>query len=104
MRFFMKVTMPVEAANAKAKAGTLGKVIQSIQAELKPEAAYFTSEGGKRTAYVFFHMEDSSQIPKVAEPWFLAFNAGVDIHAAMNAEDVAKGLAGIERLAKKYAA
>ena len=39
----MKVVIPVETGNAAAKTGTLGKTIQSILEELKPESAYFTS-------------------------------------------------------------
>jgi hypothetical protein len=36
MRFLVKVSMPVEAGNAAAKAGKLGATIQSILADLKP--------------------------------------------------------------------
>src|SRR5262245_55120109 len=39
MRVLLKVNMPVEAANAAAKAGKLGSTIQSILDDLKPEAA-----------------------------------------------------------------
>ena len=38
MRFLLKVTIPVESGNAAAKAGKLGATIQSILADLKPEA------------------------------------------------------------------
>ena len=40
MRFLLKVTIPVESGNAASKAGKLGTTIQSILAELKPEAVY----------------------------------------------------------------
>ena len=42
MRFLLKVNIPVESGNAAAKAGKLGATIQSILADLKPEAVYFT--------------------------------------------------------------
>jgi hypothetical protein len=42
MRFLVKVNIPVESGNAAAKAGKLGSTIQSILADLKPEAVYFT--------------------------------------------------------------
>ena len=45
---------------------------------------------------------EPSQIPRIAEPWFLAFNASVEIRRAMNPEDLAKAASDIERGAKKY--
>ena len=46
MRFLLKVNIPVESGNAAAKAGKLGATIQSILADLKPEAVYFTDNNG----------------------------------------------------------
>ncbi|MFZ0888561.1 MAG: hypothetical protein WA005_08930 [Candidatus Binataceae bacterium] len=94
--------MRVEAGNAAARDGKLGRTIQSIVADLKPEAAYFIAEKGKRTALIFFDLPDSSHIPAVAEPWFLAFDAEVEIIPAMNAEDLAKAAPDIEKAVKKY--
>jgi len=102
MRFLMKVNIPVEAGNAAAKAGKLGTTIQSILADLKPEAAYFTDEGGDRTAFIFFEMQDASQIPAIAEPWFLAFSARVELHAVMVPADLAKAGPAIEQAVKTY--
>jgi len=41
MRTLLRVTIPVEAGNAAAKAGSLGSAIEKILADLKREAAYF---------------------------------------------------------------
>ena len=95
--------MPVEQGNAAAMSGTLGSTIQKILADLKPEAAYFVSENGQRTALVFFDMQNSSQVPAVAEPWFLAFNASITIVPVMTPQDLAEGAAGIERAVKNFA-
>jgi hypothetical protein len=102
MRFMLKAILDTEKANAAARAGTLGKTIQAIVAELKPETAYFTDDHGKRTAYVFFELRDASQIPAAAEPWFQAFNAHLEFHPVMVAKDLAKAGTGIEHAARKY--
>ena len=102
MRFFVKAHLDVEAANVLAKQGKLGSTIQSILEDLKPEAAYFVADEGMRTAYLIVDLQDASQIPALAEPWFLAFNASIDAQPAMVAEDLAKAAPAIERAAKKY--
>ena len=103
MRFLLKVNIPVESGNAAAKAGKLGSTIQAILAELKPEAAYFLDDDGQRSGLIFLEMQDASQIPAIAEPWFLAFNASVSLHPVMRPEDLARAGAAIESAVKKYA-
>jgi hypothetical protein len=102
MRFLVKVNIPIEAGNRAAKAGKLGTTIQSILADLKPEAVYFTDDNGQRTAFLFLEMQDASQIPAIAEPWFLAFNASLEIHPVMVPDDLTKAGSAIEAAVKKY--
>jgi hypothetical protein len=102
MRFLMKVNIPVEAGNAAAKAGKLGSTIAAILADIKPEAVYFTDENGQRTGYVIFDMQDASQIPAIAEPWFLAFNASIAIHPVMIPDDLARAGSAIEKAVQAY--
>jgi hypothetical protein len=102
MRCLLKVTIPVEAGNTAISDGSLPQTTESILAELKPEAAYFAEDNGKRTAFIFFDLKDTSQIPGVAEPWFLAFNAQVEFHPAMNLEDLKRATPGIEKAVKNY--
>lgn len=103
MRMLLRVSIPVETGNAAAKAGTLGSTVEQILADLKPEAAYFyADDNGNRAGSVVFDMKDTSQIPAIAEPWFLAFNATVSIRPVMSAKDLAKGGAGIAKAAKRY--
>ena len=42
-----------------------------------------------------------SDVPRIAEPWFLAFEADVSFHIVMSPEDLGK--AGLEDLGKKWA-
>jgi hypothetical protein len=80
-----------------------GATIQSIQADLKPEAVYSTDDNGQRAGYVFLDMQDASEIPAIAEPWFLAFKTGSEIHPVMRPEDLAKAGGENETAVKKYA-
>ena len=43
------------------------------------------------------------QIPAIAEPWFLAFNASIEIHPVMTLDDLAKAGGAIENAVKKFA-
>jgi len=102
MRFMLKVNIPNDAGNAAARAGKLGKTIKAILDEQKPEAVYFTDNLGQRTGYLFIEMADAAQIPAFAEPWFLAFNARIELHPVMTPEDLAKAAPGIERAVERY--
>jgi len=91
MRMLLRVSIPVETGNAAAKAGTLGTKIEEILADLKPEAAYFFADDhGNRSGSIVFDMKDSSEIPAIAEPWFLAFNAKVSFRPVMSPQDLQK--------------
>ena len=102
MRFLVKASFDVESGNSLARDGRLGATIQSILEELKPEAAYFLAEDGERAAFLFVEMDDASQIPAVAEPWFLALNASVSFTPVMVAEDLMKAGPAIDQAVKKY--
>jgi hypothetical protein len=104
MRMLFTASIPTDAGNAAAKAGTLGSTIEKILADLKPEAAYFVADdNGCRSAWIIFDMKDTSEIPAVAEPWFLAFNATVSIRPVMNPQDLAKASGSISKAIEKYA-
>jgi hypothetical protein len=102
MRMMMKVSLPVETGNAAARSGELGKTIRGILEIMKPEAAYFAEEDGKRTGFIFFDMKDSSELPAVAEPWFLAFNASLTVRPAMNLQDLANAGPSMQRAVETY--
>ena len=102
MRMMLTASLPNEPFNSLVRAGTAGTIIQEILAQLKPEAAYFSEDNGERTGYIFFDMKDSSELPTIAEPWFLAFNARLTVRPAMNGNDLANASSGIERAVKGY--
>ena len=84
--------MPVESGNQAIKDGTLAAVVQRTAERWKPEAMYFTTFHGERTAYLVFDLPDSSGIPSFAEPFFTELNAGVELAPVMNGDDLQKGL------------
>jgi len=102
MRMLMKVSMPVEVSNRAIVDGSFGKTVQAILEEQKPEAVYFIADNGKRTGHIIVNLKDLSELPALAEPWFQAFNASIEITPAMTPQDLAAGAAGMERAAKKY--
>ena len=102
MRFLIKVSIPVEAGNKLVREGTLGERMGRILSELKPEAAYFTTDGGMRTGFIVADIKDPHQMPSIAEPWFLALGAGVEFHPAMTPEDLQKAGPDLARAGKTY--
>jgi hypothetical protein len=76
MRTLMQIAIPVEAGNKAARTGAFGKPFKKILDAMKPEAAYFTTTATGEWIHRL-RLEDTSQIPAVAEPFFLAYNARV---------------------------
>lgn len=93
----MKVQIPVEAGNEAIRTKQLPGIIEASMAQLKPEASYFFAEGGVRTALFFFDLADPSQIPVVAEPFFMGANAAVSMVPVMNPEELQAGLGQLSR-------
>lgn len=93
MRMLVRIQVSTEDGNRAIQDGTFPTVLEKASEELKPEAAYFVAEDGKRTFYWFLEMEDQSELPWVAERFFNGLNATVQTTPAMTFEDVQKGLA-----------
>jgi hypothetical protein len=103
MRMLMQIAIPVESGNQAARSGALGPSFQKIIDSLRPEAAYFTaSANGERGGFIVFDLKDTSQIPAVVEPFFLAYNARVTLAPVMDAKDLAKASSGIEKAVKEH--
>lgn len=92
MRTMLRCTLEVNASNAALTEGRLPTIIGKLMELTKPEAAYFTSDGGQRTIYVFFDMKDSSEMPPIGELMFTNFNARVELQPVMNQEELQRGL------------
>ena len=97
MRVMMKVSIPVGAGNRGIKEGTLPKTILGFMDQFKPEAAYFLTEHGKRTAFFFVDLKEPSAIPVMAEPFFKNFEAEIECTPAMNVEEMKAGVAKVSQ-------
>jgi len=97
----LNVTIPHDSFNAAVKDGTAGQKLGRILGELKPEAVYFTEQQGRRGAILIVDIADPSKIPAVCEPWFLSFNADVELRIVMSPEELQK--AGLDEIGKKWA-
>lgn len=94
MRMMMKSQLEVEATNLAIADGTINQVFDKVFATAKPEALYFLTEGGRRTAYAIFDMTSPDVIPMLAEPMFQSLGAEVAFYPVMTADELQKGLAG----------
>jgi len=97
----MMLQFPIEPFNTLTRNGTVGAKMKAILDETKPEAAYFTAMDGHRGGVLVVDLKNPSDIPALAEPWFLTFNATVDFSIAMTPEDL--GHADLGALGKKWA-
>ena len=102
MRMLLKLTIPNGAGNRLAAAGKLGSTIKTLLEEIKPEAAYFIAEHGRRTGVLVVNLERAADIPAIAEPLFLALEAEVEMHPCMLPEDLAQAGPAIESAARRY--
>ena len=100
MRFLMHISFPPEQFNKAVLDGSVNQKMSRVLEDLKPEAAYFCAESGKRGGYFVVNLERAADMPRYAEPWFLMFNATVEFLPTMTPADLRE--AGLDDLAKKW--
>ena len=100
MRMMMLVQLPLEPFNTAVRNGTAGPKMKKSLDDIKPEAAYFGEREGKRGGILIVNLNSPSEVPKLAEPWFLTFDASVEFRVVMTPEDLAKS--DLEALGKKW--
>ena len=100
MQLMLNVTMPHEPFNSLVRNGTAGSTLEKIMEAIKPEAVYFTEQGGHRGAIIIVNVKNASDIPSIAEPFFLKFNADCKMRIVMSPEDLAQAV--LDNLGKKW--
>ncbi len=101
MHVLLNISLPHHEFNAAVKDGTAGEKLKRILDDAQTESVYFTEQHGLRSVVMVAELADPSKIPALAEPWFLTFNANVEIKVVMTPADLAK--AGLDSLGKKWA-
>lgn len=101
MKMLLTVEIPHEPFNSLVRSGKAGEILERILETIKPEAAYFTEQDGTRGAVLVIDVQNSSDVPSFAEPFFLNFQANCKFRILMSPEDLQK--AGLEALGKKWA-
>ena len=100
MQMLMHVRFPIDPFNAAVRDGSAGQKIQRILEAIKPHASYFTAGNGQRGGILVVTVNEPSDIPSLAEPFFLTFDAKVEFEPFMTAEDL--GRAGLDSLGKEW--
>ncbi|WP_405015169.1 DUF3303 family protein [Kitasatospora sp. NBC_01539] len=93
MRMLLTVQMDTEKANKLIEDDRLTEFMQTAVGRLRPEAAYFGAQEGRRTGFIVFDLDEASDIPSIAEPFFTELGAKVSFIPVMNLDDVRDGLA-----------
>ncbi|MGA7201151.1 MAG: hypothetical protein WBX26_04925 [Candidatus Cybelea sp.] len=100
MRMLMHIKLPLEPFNSAVRDGSAGPKMQRILEAIKPEASYFSEQHGQRGGTLVVNVNEPADVPRLAEPWFLTFNAEVELRVAMTPEDLAH--ANLEGLGKTW--
>ena len=68
----LKFSFPTTAeSNAWIRDGSIGQKLESIFEAIQPEAAYFCPVDGVQGGYLIVNPDEASEIPPMAEPFFL---------------------------------
>jgi hypothetical protein len=98
MRMLMHIKLPLEPFNGAVRDGSVEPKMKRVLEATNPEASYFSEQDGYRGGILIVNVNEPADVPRLAEPWFLTFNAQVEFKIAMTPEDLGRAdLAGLGR-------
>jgi hypothetical protein len=100
MRMLIDLDFPPEPFNSYIRDGSIGTRLGKVLGEIKPEAAYFATRNGRRGGTLVVNVSSPADPPRIAEPFFIMFNAAVEFDVCLTPEDL--GAAGLEEMGKKW--
>jgi hypothetical protein len=92
MRVLVRAIIPVTTGNKMVKDPNFLRNIEDYIKKFNCEASYFTEVNGNRTMVFVLDLPSSDTIPAIAEPLFQGYDANVEIHPAMNLDDLKKAI------------
>ena len=92
MRVLVRAIIPVTTGNKMVKDPNFLRNIEDYIKKFNCEASYFTEVNGNRTMAFVLDLPSPDTIPAIAEPLFQGSDANVEIHPAMNLDDLKKAI------------
>lgn len=92
MRVLVRAIIPVTTGNKMVKDPNFLRNIEDYIKKFNCEASYFTEVNGNRTMVFVLDLPSPDTIPAIAEPLFRGYDANVEIHPAMNLDDLKKAI------------
>jgi hypothetical protein len=96
MRVLVRAMIPTPAGNKVLKDPNFMKNLEDYIHKFNCEAAYFFPLNGNRTMAFVLDLPSQDMLPAVAEPLFQNFEANVEVHPAMNLDDLKKGISNMK--------
>ena len=96
MRVLVRAMIPTVAGNKMVKDPNFLKNLEEYIQKFNCEAAYFTEVNGSRTMVLILDLPSTEMIPAIVEPLFQGFDANVEIHPAMNLDDLKKAISNMK--------
>lgn len=102
MKYLMKIKIPNPYGNELIMDPQFGDKMKNALEEVKAENAYFTSVDGCRCGFIVVDINNASQIPQVAEPFFLWLHADIDFYPVMTPQDLGQAVPYIQNAVQKW--
>lgn len=97
LRVLLKAMIPTTQGNQMVKDPNFLKNIENYINMFNCEASYFTEMDGNRTFIFVLDLPNTDMIPAIAEPLFQGYDADVEIHPAMNFDDLKNAISKMQR-------
>ena len=92
MRVLVRAMIPTAAGNKMVKDPNFLKNLEDYIKKFNCESSYFIEVNGNRTMVLVLDLPSPDMIPAIVEPLFQGFDANIEIHPAMNLDDLKKAI------------